>query len=128
MTSQRGTVDSNTGSSWADRGRPVRFGADDFHCGDVHLAEELAPEALIKACQRWDRVRGLESPVGWCYRVAMNASNSWFRRNRIERRTRRRLSNQQLSSTGIRTEWTSGDPRDPFGSVTPQLSASLSTG
>lgn len=90
-----------------DESRIERFCADAYpqlvaalthHCGDVHLAEELAQEALIKASQRWDRVQGLESPVGWCYRVAVNASNSWFRRKRIERRAGGRLSNEQQTN------------------------------
>lgn len=90
-----------------DRGRDVeRFCAEAYpelvaalthHCGDVHLAEELAQEALIKACQRWDHVQGLESPVGWCYRVGVNAANSWFRRRRIERRATGRLAGRRTA-------------------------------
>lgn len=71
---------------------PELVAALTHHCGDVYLAEELAQEALVRACQRWEHVKQLESPVGWCYRVGVNAANSWFRRRRIERRATRRLA------------------------------------
>ncbi len=58
----------------------------DLYCGDRHLAEELAQEALLRACRRWGHVSGLESPVGWCYRVGVNLAKSRFRRRRAERR------------------------------------------
>lgn len=60
------------------------------YCGDVHLAEELAQEALVRACRRWERVSQFESPEGWTYRVAVNLANSMFRRRRAERRARER--------------------------------------
>lgn len=49
--------------------------------GDRWLAEELAQEALVRACGRWDRVAGLASPVGWTFRVGVN-----LRRSRLRRR------------------------------------------
>lgn len=66
---------------------PKLVGALTHYCGgDVHLAEELVQEALVRACRRWRRVSTLESPVGWTYRVAVNLANSTFRRRRAERR------------------------------------------
>lgn len=61
------------------------------YCGDLHLAEEFAQSALLKACRHWSSVREARSPVGWCYRVGVNAANSWFRRAAAERRARARL-------------------------------------
>jgi RNA polymerase sigma factor (sigma-70 family) len=58
--------------------------------GDRWLAEELAQEALIRACDRWDRVRTLSSPIGWTFRVGVNLGSSWFRRRGAEQRARRR--------------------------------------
>jgi DNA-directed RNA polymerase specialized sigma24 family protein len=39
--------------------------------GDRHLAEELAQEALTRACRDWERVRSL---IAHCvvYRIAVN--------------------------------------------------------
>lgn len=61
------------------------------YCGDLYLAEEFAQSALLKACRHWPDVRAARSPVGWCYRVGVNAANSWFRRVAAERRARVRL-------------------------------------
>lgn len=56
------------------------------YCGDVHLAEEVVQEALVKACRRWRRVSELDSAVGWTYRVAVNVCNSRLRRRGAEQR------------------------------------------
>lgn len=71
--------------------RPRLVAALAHYCGDVDLAEELAQDALLKACRRWSTVRETSSPLGWCYRVGVNAANSWFRRQAAERRAKRRL-------------------------------------
>lgn len=60
------------------------------HCGDAHLAEELAHEALIRAGDRWEKVRRLESPAGWTFRVGANLAASSFRRRGAERRANER--------------------------------------
>lgn len=69
---------------------PRLVGAMSHYCGDVHLAEELVQEALVRACWRWDQVSKLTSPEGWTYRVAVNLANSAWRRQRAERRARQR--------------------------------------
>lgn len=70
---------------------PRLVGALDLYLGDLHVAEELAQEALVRASKRWERVRTLESPGGWTYRVALNLANSWFRRRRAESRAYERV-------------------------------------
>lgn len=61
------------------------------HTGNRWLAEELAQEALIRACERWDReVSNLQSPIGWTFRVGVNLSRSYFRRRAAERRANAR--------------------------------------
>lgn len=62
-----------------------------LYVGNVHTAEELAQEALLRACQHWARVSELESPGGWVWRVAVNLANSGFRRRQAERRAVNRL-------------------------------------
>lgn len=62
-----------------------------FYVGSQPLAEELAQEALLRTCDRWEHVRGLDAPGAWCRRVAMNLATSHLRRRQLEWRTRRRL-------------------------------------
>lgn len=69
---------------------PRLVGAISHYCGDVHLAEELVQEALVRACRRWAHVSMLSSPEGWTYRVAVNLANSAWRRKRAEQRARHR--------------------------------------
>ena len=59
--------------------------------GDRDLAEDATDEALSRALQHWDRVREMESPGGWVYRVAVNRVRRVARRRALERRLVRRL-------------------------------------
>ena len=67
-------------------------GALSLTTGDRHVAEEIAQEALVRVCERWDEVQAMESPDGWAFRVAFNLANSHFRRRGAERRARQRLA------------------------------------
>jgi RNA polymerase sigma-70 factor (ECF subfamily) len=48
--------------------------------GDRHEAEDLAQEAFVRILERWERVRGLDDPVGYLYRTALNTRRSRLRR------------------------------------------------
>ncbi len=74
---------------------PRLVAAMSHYCGDVHLAEELVQEALVRACRRWSHVSVMSSPEGWTYRVAVNLANSAWRRQRAERRARDRHGPEQ---------------------------------
>ena len=50
--------------------------------GDRYEAEELAQDTFVKACERWDRVRRMDNPIGYLYRTAVNAHRSTLRRAR----------------------------------------------
>lgn len=63
-----------------------------IYCGDRHVAEELAQDALVRAWERWDTVGAMASPEGWTYRTAFNMATTWHRRRSAERRARRRLA------------------------------------
>jgi RNA polymerase sigma factor (sigma-70 family) len=65
-------------------------GALGLHCGDRAVAEELAQEALARVWSHWRTVRELDDPAAWMFRVAINLSNSYFRRKRAERRAHQR--------------------------------------
>ena len=45
-----------------------------------HDAEEITQEAFARCWAKWDRVSSLEDPVGYLYRVAMNAHRQTRRR------------------------------------------------
>ena len=53
--------------------------------GDLHLAEDLLQEALVKAAMRWDTL-GSQQPDAWVRRVIYRDHVSWWRRHRRERR------------------------------------------
>lgn len=65
-----------------------------LYVGDPHVAEELAQEALLRACRRWSSVSQLDSPGGWTWRVATNLANSHFRRRRAARRASQRIGSE----------------------------------
>ncbi len=60
-------------------------------CGSRELAEEFAQESLMRAYRDWSKVRAMDSPVAWLYRVGTNLARSHFRRRRAEARARERL-------------------------------------
>ena len=47
--------------------------------GDRYEADDLAQEALLRACERWDRVGAMDSPAGYVYRTALNLHRSHLR-------------------------------------------------
>lgn len=61
-----------------------------LYTGDREVAEELAQEALTRACRDWEKVRRMDAPGPWVHRVAINLANSHFRRRGAERRARAR--------------------------------------
>lgn len=77
---------------------PRLVGALGLYVGDEAVAEELAQEALLRACRRWERVSRVESPGGWTWRVARNLATSHLRRWQAERRARARLSTRERVS------------------------------
>jgi RNA polymerase sigma factor (sigma-70 family) len=69
---------------------PRLVGTLSLYCGSRPLAEELGQEALARACRDWSKVRQMDHPSAWLYRVAMNLARSSFRRRRAERRANER--------------------------------------
>jgi RNA polymerase sigma-70 factor (ECF subfamily) len=55
-------------------------------CESRAVAEELAQETLVRVWERWPRVRELDDPEAWMWRVAINLSRSSHRRRVAERR------------------------------------------
>jgi RNA polymerase sigma factor (sigma-70 family) len=77
---------------------PRLVGALSLYCGDRTIAEELAQDALSRACRDWGKVRRLGAPGAWAHRVAINLANSHFRRAGAEARAKRRLQTQRQRS------------------------------
>lgn len=59
-------------------------------CGDTAIAVDATDEAFVRALERWDRVRRLDSPAGWVWRTAANLVRRTMRRQRLEARALRR--------------------------------------
>jgi RNA polymerase sigma-70 factor (sigma-E family) len=54
--------------------------------GSRHEADDIAQEALLRAFERWDRVRDMDSPAGYVYRVALNLDRSRMRKVAVRAR------------------------------------------
>src|SRR5436190_4939123 len=52
--------------------------------GDWDAAQDAADEALVRALERWDRVRRMHSPEGWTYTVGVNVLRRRARRSAAE--------------------------------------------
>lgn len=77
--------------SFCESNKDRLLGVLTLHCGDLHTAEELAQETLVKVCVRWRAVQSMVNPEAWMFRIAINLSNSYFRRTTAERRAKARL-------------------------------------
>jgi RNA polymerase sigma factor (sigma-70 family) len=78
---------------------PRLVGSLSLYCGDRAVAEELAQDALARACRDWRKVRRMGAPGAWTHRVAINLANSYFRRAAAEIRAKRRLQEEQRAHT-----------------------------
>lgn len=54
--------------------------------GDRFEAEEVAQEAMTRVLERWERIRSMDSPVGYVYRTAMNLNRHRIRRIAVRAR------------------------------------------
>jgi RNA polymerase sigma factor (sigma-70 family) len=54
--------------------------------GDAHEADDVTQEALVRAYERWDVVRTMDSPVGYVYRTALNLYRSRLRKLAVRAR------------------------------------------
>lgn len=66
--------------------------------GDGELARDVAGEAFARALARWERVRIMDSPAGWTYRVAVNLLRRRHRRSLRERELHRALARDDPAS------------------------------
>lgn len=90
MADRPGDEDDAALAAFCRREYARLVGALTLYCGDAHVAQELAQEALVRACERWSGVREMRAPGAWVHRVAMNLANSRFRRGKAELRAHAR--------------------------------------
>jgi RNA polymerase sigma-70 factor (ECF subfamily) len=81
--------------------------------GDVDLTRDAVDEAFTRALVRWDRVKEMDSPTGWTYKVALNAARRHERRRALERRllARRALERSVPAPAGEAWALVRGLPR-----------------
>jgi RNA polymerase sigma-70 factor (sigma-E family) len=72
--------------------RPRLVGFLGLYCGDTAVGEDLAQEALARVWARWSKVRRLDSPHAWTYRIGLNLATSVLRRRVVALRAHRRLT------------------------------------
>jgi RNA polymerase sigma-70 factor (sigma-E family) len=51
--------------------------------GDVHLAEDLVQQTLLRVAERWQRVSTADDPDAYVRRMLHNQHVSWWRRTRL---------------------------------------------
>jgi len=81
-------------TAFCEREWPRLVGTLSLYCDDRGLAEELAQDALERACVRWSRVRRAASPGAYVQQMAINLARSRFRRYAAARRAARRLGQE----------------------------------
>jgi RNA polymerase sigma factor (sigma-70 family) len=54
--------------------------------GNAYEADDVTQEALIRAYERWDQVRTMDSPAGYVYRTALNLNRSRLRKLAVRAR------------------------------------------
>jgi RNA polymerase sigma-70 factor, ECF subfamily len=59
------------------------FGAMCLVTGDRHEAEEICQDAFLKLWERWEQVSGMDDPVGYLFRTAMNVFRNRARRTAL---------------------------------------------
>jgi RNA polymerase sigma-70 factor (ECF subfamily) len=86
----------NPGSSgpdfdtWYEEQHPLVLAALTVASGRPDVAADATDEAFVRAYERWERVRRMDSPGGWLYRVALNDLRRRCRRQALERELLRR--------------------------------------
>jgi RNA polymerase sigma-70 factor (ECF subfamily) len=77
-------MDTDGFEDWYRREHPKLVNSLFAVTGSVDAAAEATDEAFARAAARWPRVRAMEYPSAWTYRVALNALRKSSRRRSRE--------------------------------------------
>jgi RNA polymerase sigma-70 factor, ECF subfamily len=69
---------------WYRQNHPRVLTALVLMTGSTELAVDATDEAFVRALDRWDQVRAMESAVGWTIRVGLNVAKRRARRRTVE--------------------------------------------
>ena len=86
-------------SEFCERHHARLVGLLGLFCGSRELGEEFAQETFMRAYRDWTKVRTMDAPAAWLYRVGTNLARSHFRRSQAERRARGRLESRPPERT-----------------------------
>jgi RNA polymerase sigma factor (sigma-70 family) len=70
---------------WYHREHPRLANGLYLICGSVDAARDATDEAFARAAARWNRVRKMDSPAGWTFKVGLNLVRHEARRKQRER-------------------------------------------
>lgn len=90
---------------WYRREHPKVLAALIVVSGSVELAQEATDEAFARALARWPRVRGMASPGGWLYTVALNLVRRQAKRSSHEARLRALIDADVVTDGPEREIW-----------------------
>ena len=79
-------MDHDDFDAWYEREHPRVVSTVVAVTGRTSIAAEVADEAFTRACERWNRVRAMDSPGGWVTATALNEARRRLRRAGHERR------------------------------------------
>lgn len=86
-------------SAWYEDEHPRVLGVLCALSGELDVAREATDEAFVRAFAKWERVRKMDSPGGWTYRVALNELRRSLRKHARERAARTREHAQLVPAT-----------------------------
>jgi RNA polymerase sigma-70 factor (ECF subfamily) len=79
-------VEHDDFDAWYQREHPRVVATVVAVTGRPSIARDVADEAFTRACERWSRVRVMDSPGGWVTATALNEARRRLRRAGHERR------------------------------------------
>jgi RNA polymerase sigma-70 factor (ECF subfamily) len=86
-------------SAWYEDEHPRVLGVLCALSGELDVAREATDEAFVRAFAKWERVRKMDSPGGWTYRVALNELRRSLRKHARERAVRTKEHTQLVPMT-----------------------------